>query len=74
MTDRIKGFTVYLDSLDIRDDAPIIENLQTAFKSFKHVHSVKPFLVTSADHFAYEKGYHDAMMKIYDFLAKERKF
>ena len=73
MTDRIKGFAIYLDSLDIREDATIIENLEIAFKSFRHVHSVKPFLVTIDDHFAYDKGYNDAMRRLYDFLAKERK-
>lgn len=74
MTDRIKALTIYFDSFDISEDSKFIEHLEKAIKCFRHVHSVKRSIISSDDHFAYNKGYHDAMMKIYDFLDKERKF
>lgn len=73
MTDRIKGLTIYFDSLDIREDCEYIKELKKALKCFKHVHSVRKIVSQSEDYFAYDKGYRDALDKVYESLHKMEK-
>jgi len=68
MTDRYKGFLVTLDK-EIRSDDS--EQIITALKMVRGVHSVQPYVMNMQDHMSYVKAEKDVGFKIIEFVRKE---
>lgn len=70
MTNWLKGFIVHLDK-DYKEDT--LEQIKEAIRMIKHVRIVEPLVSGPDDWIAYERGWHDCRMKVFESFRESDK-